>query len=164
MSKIRFRRLGKKLSVASILTVCLLAAGIAYAAWTASGSGSGYAKAGTAQALTTLDASGSVTTTLVPGGSGQFAIKVSNPNAYAVSVTGVTVGGPVVASGGIGTCTTTGVTISQSAVTAPLPFAVPANGTYTDVVANGASMDNTSDNGCQGATFTVPVTLTGASA
>jgi hypothetical protein len=155
--------LRRRITVASVALGVLLAAAVAYAAWTATGSGSGYAKAGTAQALTTVDASASVTNTLVPGGSGDFAITVSNPNAYPVSVTAVTLNGAPVGSGGIGTCTTTGVTISQAAIDATLPFTVPAGGTHTDVVASGASMDNTSSNGCQGATFTVPVTLSGAS-
>jgi hypothetical protein len=150
--------------VTSVIFGVLMASAVAFAAWTATGSGSGYAKAGTAQALTTLDASASVTNTLVPGGSGDFAITVSNPNAYPVSVTAVTLNGAAVGSGGIGACTTTGVTISQSAIDATLPFTVPAGSTHTDVVASGASMGNTSSNGCQGATFTVPVTLSGASA
>jgi hypothetical protein len=160
----RKRKFGKRVAGLSVAIAISLAAGIAYAAWTTNGSGSGYAKAGTANSLTTVDASGSVTTTLVPGGSGDFAVTVSNPNAYPVAVSAVTLNGSVSGSGGIGTCSTTGVTISQSAINATLPFTVPAGGTHTDVVSAGASMNNTSDNGCQGATFTVPVTLTGASA
>ena len=156
------KKLASRSIVASAALVALLGAGIAYAAWTTNGAGSGYAKAGTAQSLTTLDASGSVTNTLVPGGSGDFAITIKNTNPYAVSVSAVTTGTPA-GSGGTGTCTTTGVTINTATVNATLPWSVPANGTLTKVVANGASMDNTSDTGCQGATFTVPVTLTGTS-
>ena len=157
------RKFGKRAAVTVAGLSLLLAAGVAYAAWTASGSGLGYAKAGSAQDLTTVDASASVVNTLVPGGTGDFAITVSNPNAYPVSVSAVTLNGSVTGTGGTGTCTTTGVTISQSAIDATVPFTVPAGGTYTDVVANGASMTNASDDGCQGATFQVPVTLTGTS-
>jgi hypothetical protein len=157
------RKFGKRMTLMATALSLLLAAGVAYAAWTASGSGLGYAKAGSAQALTTVDASASVVNTLVPGGTGDFAVTVSNPNAYPVSVSAVTLNGSVTGSGGTGTCTTTGVTISQAAINATVPFTVPAHSTHTDVVANGASMSNASDDGCQGATFTVPVTLTGTS-
>jgi len=164
MNGSRFRRNGAKATAATVLTGVLLAAGVAFAAWTATGTGQGYAKAGTAQALTTLDGSGSITNTLVPGGTGDFVIKISNPNAYPVSLAGATLTGSVAATGGIGTCTTTGVTVSQSAIDGTLPHTIAANGTWTDVVSAGASMDNTSQNGCQGATFTQSVTLSGASA
>ena len=160
----RFRQIGARATAATVLTGVVLAAGVAFAAWTATGTGTGYAKAGTAQALTTLDGSGSVTNTLVPSGTGDFVIKISNPNAYPVSLTAATLTGSVTATGGIGTCTTTGVTVSQSAIDATLPHTIAANGTWTDVVSVGASMDNTSQNGCQGATLTQSVTLSGASA
>ena len=71
--------------------------GLVYAAWTSSGTGSGYAKAGTAQALTTVDVSASTTATLYPGSSGNVLIKISNPNPYPVRVTSVTGNGPITA-------------------------------------------------------------------
>src|SRR6478735_6084021 len=43
----------KKLLGIGIITTTLLAAGVAFAAWNAGGTGSGYAKATTAQALST---------------------------------------------------------------------------------------------------------------
>jgi hypothetical protein len=80
MNGSRFRRNGARATAATILVGVVLAAGVAFAAWTATGTGPGYAKAGSAQALTTLDGSGSVTNTLVPSGTGDFVIKISNPN------------------------------------------------------------------------------------
>ena len=44
-----------------------------------------------------------------------------------------------------------------------LNIAVPANNDTTSTLTGTAHMDNTSDNGCQGATFTIPVSITGAS-
>ena len=51
------RRGRKRTIIVAAAAVLVVAAGVAYAAWTAGGSGSGYAKATTAQALGTLDVS-----------------------------------------------------------------------------------------------------------
>ena len=46
----------------------------------------------------------------------------------------------------------------------PLIFIdIPASGQTDTTLNNAASMSNASNDGCQGATFTIPVTLTGAS-
>src|SRR3954468_12831832 len=68
-------------------------ASFVYAAWTTNGSGSAYAKAGTASALSTVDVSASTTATLYPGVSGDVLIKVSNPNPFPVVVSGVALNG-----------------------------------------------------------------------
>ena len=47
------RRGRKRTIIVAAAAVLVVAAGVAYAAWTASGGGSGYAKASTAQALAT---------------------------------------------------------------------------------------------------------------
>jgi len=44
-----------------------------------------------------------------------------------------------------------------------LSIDVPANGQTTSTLSGAAAMSNASPDGCQGATFTIPVTLTGAS-
>ena len=135
-------------------------AGLVYAAWTTSGSGSGYAKAQSAQSLSTVDVSATTTASLYPGASGNVQIRVSNPNPYPVRVTGVTGNGPITADSGHATCVNTGVTFTNQT---GLTLDIAANGT-TDRTFNGAAqMSNASDNGCQGATFTIPVSLAGAS-
>jgi hypothetical protein len=133
--------------------------GLVYAAWTTSGSGSGYAKAGTSQALTTLDVSVSTIADLYPGTNGNVLVRVNNPNPYPVRVTDINGNGAITAGGGIGTCTTTGVTYTNQTGT----FDIPANSAATFTLNNAAHMTNASENGCQGATFTIPVSLTGAS-
>ncbi len=134
--------------------------GLVYAAWTTNGSGSGYAKAGSAQALTTVDVSATTTATLYPGADGDVLLRINNPNAYPVRVTAVSGNGAITASGGAGTCTTTGVTFTdQTGQT--LDVAASSAATFT--LSGAAHMSNASENGCQGATFTIPVTLTGGS-
>jgi hypothetical protein len=137
-----------------------------YAAWTTTGGGSGYAKAGTAQALSTVDVSASTTATLYPGGpAGDVTIRISNPNTYPVTVTGVTGSGAITPDAGHASCTTTGVSFTDQT---GLTISVPAksggvNGETQTTLSGAASMSNASVNGCQGATFTIPVTLSGAS-
>ncbi len=163
------RRVSRKLAVATTATA-LAVVGLVYAAWTTNGGGSGYAKAGTAQALTTVNVSASTAATLYPGGpAGDVLIKVSNPNPYPVTVTGVSLNGTnadIAADAGHSGCTTTGVSFTNQA---GLSIGVPAksggtNGETQATLSGAASMSNASLNACQGATFTIPVTLTAISA
>jgi hypothetical protein len=97
---------------------------------------------------------------LFPGGTGDVIVKVHNPNGYKIQVTSVTGNGAVAADSGHSGCTTTGVTFTdQSALTADV--AAGADTTLTFIGA--AAMSNASLNACQGATFTIPVSLSGTS-
>lgn len=147
--------------IAGLLTLLVFGVvGLVYAAWTTSGSGSGYAKAGSAQALTTIDVSASTAATLYPGANGDVLIKVNNPNPYPVRVTDVTGNGTIIADSGHATCVTSGVTFTdQHSQTIDIPASSQTQTTLTGA----AHMSNASDNGCQGATFTIPVSLTGTS-
>lgn len=145
---------------AGMALIALAVVGLVYAAWTASGGGQGYAKASSAQALATVDVSASTGATLFPGADGDVLIRVSNPNAYPVRVTGVAGSGAITADSGHPACVTTGVTYTdQSGLTVD----VSAGGQTQTTLSGAAHMSNASDNGCQGATFTVPVSLSGAS-
>src|SRR5262249_53921614 len=132
---------------------------------TAGGSGSGYAKATPAQQLTTVDVSASTTATLYPGANGDLLLKVSNPNPYPVKVTDVAGSGAITADSGHSTCGSdaghpTGVSFTDQH---SLSILVAANSSTQTTLSATVAMSNASDNSCQGATFTVPVTLTGAS-
>jgi hypothetical protein len=146
---------------AAITVLALGVVGLVYAAWTSNGSGNGYAKAGTAQALTTVDVSASTTATLYPGADGDVLIRIKNPNPYPVEVTDIDGNGTITPDSGHASCVTTGVTYTDQS---GLSISVAANGGETQQTLTGAAhMSNASDNGCQGATFTIPVTLTGQS-
>jgi hypothetical protein len=154
----------------AVLASALLAttgAGVAYAAWTSNGTGTGTAAAGSAQVLTTITLEGTAVAAgglLYPGGTGDVVVKVHNPNPYPVRLTSIAPNGAVtaVAGTGAGTCTTTGVTF-DGATWSDDSHVVGANGDVKFKLADTAHMANTSDDGCQGATFSVPVTIAGAS-
>ncbi|WP_370945579.1 hypothetical protein AB5J62_41780 [Amycolatopsis sp. cg5] len=137
------------------VTAVALTGGIAYAAWSSTGSGSASAKAGTAQAPTTGVTAVTVGD-LYPGGKGTAKVLVNNPNPYPVKVTTIAGAGAATATGGSGTCSTTGVTFTTQTLSSP----VAANGSATLTLADAVSMSTASDNGCQNAGFTIPVTVT----
>ncbi len=73
----------------------MLTSSIAYAAWTATGSGSGYAKATSAQALTTVDVSATTVATLYPGATGNVSAAHQQPEPLSRHVTYVTGSGTI---------------------------------------------------------------------
>jgi hypothetical protein len=155
----------RRVVAAGVTLLGLAAAGLVYAAWTATGGGSGYAKAGSAQALTTTDVSASTAATLYPGADGDVLIRITNPNPYPVRLTDVTGNGAVTADAGHSTCGSdaghpTGVTFTnQTSQT----IDVAASSSTQTTLTNAAHMSNASDDSCQGATFTIPVSLSGHS-
>jgi hypothetical protein len=152
----------RRVLVVTAVVGATLGGGIAVAAWTSSGSGAATAKAGTAAAPTTgtVDASAITTGLLYPGGTGTAKLLVTNPNPYPVVVTRVAAGtGAPTGSGGIGTCTTTGVTWREQTP----GTAVPTGGSTTLTLSDAVAMASTVDDGCQGAAFSIPVTVTVAS-
>lgn len=153
--------INRRILAAGLTLIVLGAVGLVYAAWTTNGTGEGYVRAGSAQALTTVDVSVSTTASLYPGVNGNVLIKINNPNPFPVRVTAVTGNGTITPdSGHAAGCTTTGVTFTdQTGLTLDIAASTATQFTLTGA----ASMSNASSNGCQGAIFTIPVSLTGAS-
>lgn len=156
-SRLRIRR--RIVLLAVIVSVISLGAGTAYAYFTSTGSGTGSASTGTMQTVTVAATTGTPTTPLLPGGTGDVTLKVTNPNSYAVTLVSVAAGaGNITADSGHPGCTTTGVTFTAQT---GLSTSIPGGGATTQVDLPGAAaMNATSSSGCQGATFTVPVTIT----
>jgi len=165
MNKKAFTR---RSAATALLLAGSLGAGIAVAAWTQTGSGPGDAKA--ISAVNSVISNGTVTADLYPGKTGGvLSLVVTNPNPYAVTFTSIAASGAITNDHSASTpaCTTTGVSLVTGsfasftvAAKAGMGGSNPAAATSSQAI---VSMDNTSDTGCQGATFTVPVTLTGAS-
>lgn len=154
---VRRRYVRRGVIVFAVMTAAL-GSGVAYAAWTSSGTGSATTKAGTAQAP--VVSGGAVTTGLLyPTGTaiGTAVLEVGNPNPYPVRVISVAPNGPVPASG---TCPASTVSFAaQSPNTA-----IAAGGTATVTLPNSVAMIANADTTCQGKEFAIPVTVTIASA
>ena len=68
-----------KLAVVASAMVAIVGTGVAFAAWNATGSGSAYSKAGTAQGLSTVDIHAQAAGQLYPGVNGDVIVKRMRP-------------------------------------------------------------------------------------
>lgn len=157
--------------VTSIATSAIAVA--AFGSWLANGSGSSYAEAGTAKQLVITEAY--TDATLYPGATGDAYIKIENPNSYPVEVKNITwtpsdgVTASTVATGS--TCGNTGVyfgdfsngPIGTNGVLSGLKLDLAGGQTKTFKLDDAVHMINNSENGCQGAVFSIPVKVTGES-
>ena len=169
--------LRRRTGVVAGIFVLLFGGGVAVASWTTTGTGQGSAQAASVSGL--LVSAGSPVGALYPlpadttpatgygsGTVGSVATTVANPNPFPVMITSATVGSVTTSPQPGRTCAagsvlpTTGAPIALSP-----PVTLAANSAPTAVVVPGALyMISTAENGCQGASFSVPVTVTGASA
>ena len=146
------------LTAPAICVVASLASGTAYAYFTSSGTGTGSGSVGTMQTVTVSSATVSPGTPLLPGGSADVTLQVTNPNGFAVTLVSVAAtGGEITADSGHPGCTTTGVTFTSQT---GLSTNVPADSTTPIDLPGAASLSTASSPGCQGATFSIPVTIT----
>jgi hypothetical protein len=155
----------KRVLAASALVLGVSIVGVAIAAWTTGGSGSGQASAGSASSMAI--SAGTPSSSLFPGASADVAATVSNPNPYAVHVSSVSLGTITVDAGHSG-CNTASLSVTSPQSNGGSGWDVPAksggvNGSLNLDLANAISMDNTANDSCQGATFTVALIATGAS-
>jgi hypothetical protein len=137
----------------------LATSGVAFAYVTAAGSGSGAAAAGTMQTVTVSAFVGGDTPSskLYPGGpAADVILRVDNPNSFTVQVFSVAGNGPITADASHSGCTTTGVTYTPPAN----PNITLPTGSSLVHLTGAATMSAASLSACQGATFSIPVTLT----
>jgi hypothetical protein len=141
-------------SVAALMTM----AGAAFAYWELIGSGSASAASGSlgSLAVTAFSGGDAPSSSLLPGGSSDVVLRLNNTNAFAVTVTGISLNGTISATGGLGTCTTPGVTVTFPST----PSIVVTTGSHLIDLSGAASLSLTAPNGCQGATFEIPVLIT----
>lgn len=158
------KRTTRKVVVAALVGG-MLAGTVAMAAWVATGTGTGSAMAITATDLVVSD--GTASPDLYPGFTdGDLYLSVENPNPYDVTVTTIEPDllGTVSSDGGVD-CqgADTGVVLDAGQTTLPVAVDIAAGATESFTVEDVVTMTNDSDDSCQGATFSIPVTVTGAS-
>jgi|KBSMisStaDraftv2_1062788.scaffolds.fasta_scaffold134986_1 hypothetical protein len=141
----------------AIVGVVLTGGGIAAALWSANGSGPGQAKALSAQSLTVTAATGAAD--LYPGFTGgDVFFTITNPNPYPVTFTSMTAG--TVTSSNPAACPSANVSVANAS---GLSLAAAASSTSgTQSIANVVTMAAGAPDGCQGATFTINLTLSGS--
>lgn len=155
------RRLAARTAAATVALCLATGVGGAYAYWATVGAGSGAATNGTmetvsVEALVTGD---SPQGTLVPGGTADVAVRAFNPNGFAVQVYAISGNGAATADANHPGCTTTGVTFVEPAAPLTPAVSIPANTSVLITLPGAAAMSTASSSGCQGATFSLPVTL-----
>jgi hypothetical protein len=153
----RKRTIGVALAV---LAVAVVAVGVGLGAWSLGGTGNGSAKATTASNITLADASAFTSADLYPGATGNLKLRATNPNPFPVRITAVSGNGTITSDKGAACDASTGVTLANQT---GLTLDLAAGQTATLTVTNSVSMSNASDTTCQGAIFTVPVSLTAVS-
>ena len=143
-----------------VVTVLAGAAAAAYRSGVAS-TGTGRATPAAAGATLTLAANGAAGTGLYPNGPGaDVTVTVTNPYAGPVTVTAVAAAGAITATPAAGrTCATHDVTLVTPS--SGLPATVPASGTATITLRAVVRMGPAAESGCQGASFTMPINVTG---
>ncbi|WP_448642048.1 hypothetical protein [Geodermatophilus sp. URMC 63] len=161
-------RTRRRVGVVLAATVFLLGAGVSTASWLAVGTGDGAARAATVQ---NLGVSAAVpTATLYPKPSGGYGsttagtvvATVSNPNVFAVDLTTASLGTVTVVPLAGRTCAAGSVVPSQSSVVLSPAVRVPAGSGGVQVTVPGAlEMLANADDGCQGASFSVALTVSG---
>jgi len=147
------RGLRRKVVIGLALAGIASAGGLAFGEWLASGNGEGYAKSGTAQALTTESVAPS--DTLYPGGKSDLVIRIHNPNPFPVAVHNVMPNGPITSDDPACDAAGHGVTFGGLNVS----YLIAANSSQTYTLTDALTMATTSANECQGRQFTIPVAL-----
>jgi hypothetical protein len=143
----------------------LLAVGVAFAVWTAQGTGSGRARATTAVNATVTPVDCSATpdcVDLYPGYTeGDLYFTITNDNPYDITFTDMSAGSVTVDSGHAADCPASSITV-ESPVTG-LSLVAPAESTTGELsIADVVTMISAAPDGCQGASFDIALTLTGS--
>ena len=156
------RRPVHSLTIAIVLATAvlvLLGTAVGYAYWTSSGEGTGAASTGTLQSVVVTGAAATPTSMLLPGRSASAAFRVTNPNHYDVTITSVTHDGGISVSGG-SACDAGNAAVALVDQTG-LSITVPANAVDwpVELDAGAVTIGAGSANGCQTATFDIPITV-----
>jgi hypothetical protein len=153
------RRTRMILGIAAAAAV-VVNAGAAWAYWQITGSEVVHAADGPPIEMS-LRARSDLNESLRPGATGNLIVTVTNDNSFPIKITSVTGGGPIVADAEHeqAGCKVTGVRLSRSDV--KVLWEVGRNTIGAFNVPGGLSMSANSPAACRGATFTVPVRVSG---
>lgn len=137
----------KRTAVIAAVAVLAVGGGVAYAAWTSTGAGSGKVTSRTSvdSEITPVDGA----TGLYPGATVSFQVTITNPNDYPVAVSSISAGASALTQDGCAAGTVTSPAVSD-------PGTIEARGTGTYTLQ--ATMNADAANNCKSQTFTLPLT------
>lgn len=155
----------RKFVIVGVVSLAILIGSVfAFAQWLGTGTGSGRARASTAVAATVNPVNCANVPTcndLYPGYTqGDVYFTITNTNPYEITFTDMTPGAITVDAGHAAACPAGSITVASAS---GLSLVAPANATTAELsVNNVVTMLSTAPNGCQGASFDIVLTLTGA--
>ncbi|GEM_PF-1559900 len=154
----------KKLLLVPLVVGGLFATGIAFAAWTSSGSGTAAPKSTTS--INSTISPGTSSADLYPGASSTVTVTVNNPNPYPIVVTSISSGSSAL----VNTSCTAG-TVTTDAVPNDSSGLLQSDGSTRTISASGTGtytltthMSSSAVDACKSQTFSVSLTATIASA
>lgn len=157
----------KRILAVGLPLATIAATGIAFAAWTSTGSGLGTAKSTTISNVTYT--AGTTLSQVYPTGTSDVVASVSNPNSYKAALSAFSLTAVYDAAdanlGNLGTGGTQPTDIKSTcdlSLTVPAGLVVPAGASSITVV-NGLAMGNNAVNSCAGKTFALALTSTATS-
>lgn len=158
------RRTGRRVVTTALgCSAALVVAGGAYAYWSNFSANTGHASTADGLATFTTTATVAQGALLYPGGTAPLTVDVDNSgNTYSLTLTAVSLDSSrsiTVDASHAAACTNPAISVTTPGSWGGLTVGAGASSgpvTIVDAVAMGAA-----SNGCQGATFTIPVTLTG---
>jgi hypothetical protein len=160
---LRSARRAKSASLVASIAAVALGGSAAWAVWALSGSGNGSATAGSVIDLR-ADGHPDPNAPLYPGARSDLFVTIHNDNKFPVIVNRIQPGASGISADSAhraAGCVNTGVSLSSPFYS--VSVGIPARSTSTVLLPRAILMNNTSDSPCQGATFTVPLTLIGKS-
>jgi hypothetical protein len=137
----------KRTAVIAGVAVLAIGGGVAYAAWSSTGAGTGSAGSTTSVNSTISPVNGAGG--LYPGATVSFQVTINNPNGYPVTVASISAGASQLTADGCAASTVTSPAVSNQGT-----IAAGQSGTYTlQATMNADAADN-----CKSQTFTLPLT------
>ncbi|MGW5714809.1 hypothetical protein ACWEVP_01480 [Amycolatopsis sp. NPDC003865] len=143
------RKISKRSAVVLGAAGVVVVAGVAYAAWTSTGAGSGSVTSTTSANSVISPAAGA---TLYPGAVKTFTVTIDNQNDYPVVVNSISAGSSNVTEGGCAAGT-----VTSAAVTNPTGTIAPKGSAVYTLT---ATMSGSATDACKSQTFTLPLTAT----
>ena len=162
----RQRRLMAAAGTATVVAALGFGSGASYAYFDSHGSGTGVVTTGSLSGVTVVDDGASTDGLLLPGAGADVVVAVHDADAFAVTVTDVeqSPGSTITADAAHADAgcsgSATGVSFADAGGTGGLPATVGPGATVDVHLSGAARMSDAAADACQGARFTIPVTVT----